>query len=59
MQSRVNKNDWIAMFKEVGMDEGAMKKWHRLFEARHPEGHADFLKWLGLPPDEIARVRSL
>jgi hypothetical protein len=59
MQNRVNKNDWVAMFKEVGMDEEAMKKWHRLFEARHPESHADFLKWLGLSPDEIARVRSL
>ncbi len=58
MQTHVNVKDWVAMFKEIGLDEAAMKKWHRLFESRHPEGHQSFLEWLGLPAQEIARIRS-
>ena len=59
MQKNVNKEDWVAMFREIGLDDETMKKWHQLFESRHPEGHADFLSWLGLSPDEIATVRKM
>lgn len=59
MQKKVSKEDWVAMFREIGLSDEAMKKWHQLFEARHPDGHADFLKWLGLSSDEIAKVRSV
>ncbi|PVX23136.1 MAG: hypothetical protein CW716_12860 [Candidatus Bathyarchaeum sp.] len=59
MQKNVNKEDWVAMFREIGLDDVTMKKWHQLFESRHPEGHADFLSWLGLSPDEIATVRNM
>ena len=58
MQSNVNKEDWIAMFREVGLSDEAMKKWHHLFETRHPEGHKDFLIWLGIPSDEINKIRA-
>ena len=58
MQSNINKEDWIAMFREVGLSDEAMKKWHRLFETRHPEGHNDFLVWLGIPSDEINKIRA-
>ncbi len=58
MQKNVNKEDWITMFREAGLSDEEMKKWHRLFEARHPEGHNDFLAWLGIPPDEINRIRA-
>ena len=47
------------MFREIGLDDEGMKKWHQLFEARHPKGHADFLNWLGLSSDEITRVRNM
>lgn len=57
MQRKMNKEDWIAMFREVGMSDDAMMKWHRLFETRYPEGHADFLAWLGISSDEITRIR--
>ena len=59
MQKRVNKEDWVAMFREIGLNDESMKKWHQLFEVRHPEGHADFLNWLGLSSDEITRVRNM
>jgi hypothetical protein len=58
MRKKVAKEDWIAMFREIGLDDEAMNKWHQLFEKRHPEGHADFLRWLGLSSDEIARIRT-
>ena len=58
MQNKVSKEEWVAMFREIGLDDSTMKKWHQLFETRHPEGHADFLKWLGLSSDEIASIRT-
>ncbi len=58
MQSKVSKEAWVAMFREIGLDDDAMMQWHRLFETRHPEGHEDFLAWLGISSDEIAKIRS-
>ncbi len=58
MKSKVNVKDWIAMYREIGLDEAKMDQWHKVFETRHPEGHQSFLEWLGLPPNEIARIRA-
>jgi len=35
-----------------------MKKWHGLFEKNHPASHESFLRWLGLSPAQIAKVRA-
>ena len=59
MQTYVKKEDWVAMFREIGLDDETMVKWHRLFEARHPQGHESFLQWLGIEAGEIARIRKL
>ena len=58
MNKQVNVNDWVAMFRDIGLDESQMAKWHRLFEARHPAKHQEFLEWLGLQPEEIDRIRA-
>jgi hypothetical protein len=58
MQGNVNKEDWVAMLREVGLSDEKMKKWHYLFETRHPEGHEGFLNWLGIPPNEINKIRA-
>jgi hypothetical protein len=58
MNSELNVKDWVAMFRDIGMDEAKMKQWHSLFEARHPAGHQKFLEWLGLKRDEIDRIRT-
>ncbi|MCP3944555.1 MAG: hypothetical protein GY710_24180 [Desulfobacteraceae bacterium] len=58
MQNKVSKDDWVAMFRDSGMDDDAMKNWHRLFETRHPEGHGAFLEWLGISQEEIAKIRA-
>ena len=58
MNKQINVNDWVAMFREIGLDHTQMERWHTLFEARHPADHQRFLEWLGLERDEIDRIRS-
>ena len=58
MQNHVNVDEWVALFRAIGLDEATMKQWHQLFEKRHPEGHEGFLAWLGLPAADIARIRA-
>lgn len=55
--NHVTVDEWTAMFRAIGLDEPAMHRWHVEFESRHPEGHQGFLEWLGLPDDEIDRIR--
>ena len=58
MKKHVNVDEWVAMFEEVGLDEAKRMQWHKLFEARHPDGHRGFLEWLGLPSKEIEQIRA-
>ncbi|MFO7535337.1 MAG: hypothetical protein R6X19_06605 [Kiritimatiellia bacterium] len=58
MSKSMGVESFKAMFQEIGLDEKAMKKWHRVFEARHPESHQAFLAWLGLSPEEINHIRA-
>lgn len=46
------------MFREIGLDEAQMKRWHKVFEARHPAAHQGFLEWLGLKAEDIDRIRA-
>ncbi len=58
MNKQINVDDWVAMFRDIGLDHAQREKWHKLFEARHPADHQRFLEWLGLKPDEIDRIRA-
>jgi len=58
MQDQVSVNEWKNMFREIGLDEDTMMKWHRLFESRHPEAHQSFLEWLGLPAEKVENIRK-
>ena len=55
----MDKDKWVLLFKEIGLDEATMVKWHREFESRYPDGHQSFLEWLNIPSDEIGRIRAL
>ncbi len=55
----VDKKLWVEMLRAAGMDQEAMHRWHAEFERRAPEGHQEFLLSLGIPEDEIARIRRL
>jgi hypothetical protein len=58
MKYQVNVNEWTGMFREIGLDQAQMERWHKLFETRHPAGHQSFLEWLGLKPEGIDRIRA-
>lgn len=55
----MNKEKWVRLFREIGLDEETMTLWHRKFEASYPEGHQSFLEWLNISQDEISRIRAL
>ena len=56
-QEAFGKRDWVEMFREIGLDEAAMHRWHAIFERRWPEAHGSFLEWLAVPPADAERIR--
>jgi DNA-binding transcriptional MerR regulator len=48
---------WVEMLEAAGVDEKARKRWHMEFERRAPEAHDEFLRSLGIPGEEIPRIR--
>jgi len=61
LQERIafmDKQGWIAMLREAGLDDAGMEKWHREFEKRSPLLHRDFLQGLGMGMEEIERIRQ-
>lgn len=58
MKKNITVEEWVALFRETGLDDSTMQRWHRLFEARHPEAHQNFLEWLGLETSRIEQIRA-
>ncbi len=54
----LGKQQWIDLFREAGLDDATMARWHAAFEARWPEAHQRFLEWLRVPPEDIVRIRE-
>ena len=54
----VSKELWIELFREVGLDDEAMSRWHAAFERRAPQGHEAFLEWLGVEQGERQAIRQ-
>ena len=50
------KREWVELFRAIGLDEAAMRRWHGLFERRFPEAHRGFLSWLGESESEVERI---
>jgi len=55
----MDKEKWVLLFQEIGLDEATMAQWHREFESRYPEGHQSFLEWLNISENEIRHIRAL
>ena len=55
----MDKEKWVQLFREIGLDDATMTQWHQAFEAHYPDGHQSFLEWLNIPADEIGRIRAL
>ena len=54
----ISKDQFVAVLDEAGITDAQKHRLHVAFEARHPEAHAAFLQWLGLPASEIRRIRE-
>ena len=52
------KQNWVELFRDIGLSEDTMHRWHHLFEARSPEAHQSFLEWLQVPGEDIERIRK-
>ncbi|MBF0311299.1 MAG: hypothetical protein HQL56_17415 [Magnetococcales bacterium] len=58
MSTSFGKEEWITLFRDIGLSEADMARWHTLFEERHGTAHESFLNWLGLQAEEIHRIRQ-
>ena len=56
--SSVNVDQWVDMFRAIGLDDAQMSEWHKEFERRHPDAHEGFLQWLNLPAGRIEDIRA-
>lgn len=56
---KVTVEQWVELFREIGLTDDDMQKWHRLFETKYPEGHQSFLTWLGLDEQRIRDIRRM
>ena len=55
----VTKERWVEIMRAAGLSEEEMLNWHRNFEKMEPEEHRKFLESLGIPADEVERIRAL
>lgn len=56
--SKMNREQWIEVFRAIGLDEATMRKWHGEFERRYPAQHQSFLEWISLSAEDILNVRK-
>jgi DNA-binding transcriptional MerR regulator len=54
----MTKDKWVAIMKGCGFTGEQMDQWHAEFERSAPAEHQEFLEYLHIPPDEIARIRE-
>ena len=57
-EANVNIDQWVDMFRAIGLDEEQMSTWHGEFERRHPDAHEGFLHWLNLSAQRINDIRA-
>ena len=54
----MDKETWVEILRGSGMSPDQMDLWHARFEERSPQTHRAFLMWLGIPEDEVERIRA-
>lgn len=54
----ITKDQFAALLDDAGITDEQKRGFHAFFEARHPEAHEAFLKWLGIPADTIRSIRE-
>jgi DNA-binding transcriptional MerR regulator len=54
----ISKDKWVAIMRASGFTDADMNRWHAEFERSAPAEHQEFLEFLRLPADEIAKIRE-
>jgi DNA-binding transcriptional MerR regulator len=54
----MQKDKWVAIMKAAGFEEADMRRWHAEFEKADPAEHQQFLEYLHIAPEEIAKIRA-
>ncbi|MCP3981688.1 MAG: hypothetical protein GY716_20500 [bacterium] len=57
MAEGFEKQQWVDLFREIGLSEDTMREWHAAFEKSWPQTHQSFLEWLKVPESDIDRIR--
>ena len=55
---RVTVAEWTELFRDIGLSDDDMQNWHKKFEEKYPDGHQNFLEWLGLDKSGVERIRN-
>ena len=55
---KMTKNKWVTIMKSAGFQEEVMRRWHKEFERAAPDEHQEFLEYLQIPAEEIAKIRQ-
>lgn len=56
---KVTVEQWKEVFRDTGLSDSDMKKWHQNFEKKYPDGHQSFLEWLGIENSRIKEIRQI
>jgi DNA-binding transcriptional MerR regulator len=54
----LTKDKLVSIMRAAGLTEEDMHKFHQEFEKAAPEEHQEFLEFLHIPADEIAKIRQ-
>jgi len=54
----ITKDKWVSIMRAAGFSEAEMHRWHVEFERSAPAEHQEFLEFLHIPGEEIARIRD-
>jgi DNA-binding transcriptional MerR regulator len=54
----ITKDKFVSIMRAAGFTEDEMHRWHREFEKAAPAEHQEFLEFLHIPADEIAKIRD-
>ena len=54
----ITKEQFVAVLDGAGITDAQKHRIHALFEQRHPEAHQDFLAYVGISPEGIAKMRQ-
>ena len=57
-EQMINKERWVEIMRAAGFKDQDMHSWHVQFEKMEPNAHQEFLESLGIPKDEIIKIRE-